>query len=223
VHKKRHAPSKRPGIVATNLKIWMGRMGVSQPQLASLSGLTQPTVNRVLNGKQEPGERVILAFADGLKIDPGQLTTRNLLEPAAAIYGSGRVPLISWTQAGRWSTLVDNFQPGDAEDWVFCAKPHSQSTFALTVRGDSMREQYQEGETIFVDPAREPRHNSDIVLRLEVRGEDTTTFKRLRRTHEGDFLLALNPHYPEPLQRLPRRAHICGVVIWKSWDPEQEG
>ncbi len=36
----------------------------------------------------------------------------------------GLVPLISWVQAGAWDHVIDNFSPGDAEDWLPCPRKY---------------------------------------------------------------------------------------------------
>lgn len=48
------------------------------------------------------------------------------------------VPLISWVQAGDWCEAINNVEPGDAEDWLWCPAKHSEKTFALRVSGVSM-------------------------------------------------------------------------------------
>jgi len=38
----------------------------------------------------------------------------------------GDVGLISWVQAGAFAEVIDNFQPGDAEDWIDYPAKHSK-------------------------------------------------------------------------------------------------
>ena len=58
------------------------------------------------------------------------------VEPGPDI--ASRVPLISSVQAGDWTNIVDNLQPGDAEDWLFYPKKLGPRAFALRVSGVSM-------------------------------------------------------------------------------------
>jgi SOS-response transcriptional repressor LexA len=79
------------------------------------------------------------------------------IEPGPDIRGA--VPLISWVQAGDWSSIVDNFAPGDAEEWFPCPVSHGPRTYVLRVRGESMhnphvRPSFADGDLIFVDPDR---------------------------------------------------------------------
>lgn len=130
-----------------------------------------------------------------------------------------RVPLISSVQAGNWGNIIDSFQPGDAEDWLFYPKKLGPSAFALRVSGVSMEPKYQHGDIIFVDPDVAAEHGKNIVVRLDE--EDQATFKQLIVEEDGQkFLKPLNPDWPGPkLIPINGNATICGVVIGK-WVPE---
>lgn len=122
----------------------------------------------------------------------------------------GEVPLISWVQAGAWGG--DAIAPEDAESWLMCPSPHSKHTFALTVRGVSMEPRYHDGDVIFVDPAVEPQHARNVVVRLA--GEQQAMFRHLVVEGDKKFLQALNPDWPGPrLTELGPEDQIKGVVI----------
>lgn len=120
------------------------------------------------------------------------------------------VPLISWVQAGSWSEVVDNFQPGDAEEHYPCPERHSDSTFALTVVGESMFPDFVPGEIIYVDPCVEATSGSCVVVR---QNGDEATFKQLMLDGNNKYLKALNPNWPNPIIEMLPDATICGVVI----------
>lgn len=122
------------------------------------------------------------------------------------------VPLISWVQAGEWASVVDNFRPGDAEEWIPVPRNHGSRTFALRVRGISMEPKYHDGSIIFVDPDRSADHGKNVVVRLE--NEQEATFKQLVIEGDQKFLRPLNPEWPGPkLIQINGNATICGVVI----------
>ncbi len=130
----------------------------------------------------------------------------------------GRLPLISWVQAGSWSEVVDLFHPGDAEDWLPCPVGHSESAFALRVRGESMfnphgRRSFQDGDMIFVDPARHAENGSLVIAKLEE--DQQATFKELVIDGDRRYLKALNPAWPERFVQINGNCHIVGVVIGK--------
>lgn len=129
-----------------------------------------------------------------------------------------RLPLISWVQAGAWTETIDNFAPGDAEEWLPCPRTVGAHAFALRVRGISMEPKYRDGEIVFVDPDARAEHGKNVIVRLD--GEQEATFKQLIVEGEHKFLKALNPDWPGPkLITINGNATICGVVIGK-WVPE---
>lgn len=143
--------------------------------------------------------------------------TDNNIEDGPDI--KGECPLISFVQAGEWCQIIDNFQPGDAEDWFPCPVPHSPGTFVLRVKGESMlnpggRPSFTPGDLIFCDPNIDAENGSLVIVRLE--NEKEATFKKLLIEGERRFIKALNPDWPDPIKEITEEATICGVVIFKG-------
>lgn len=133
----------------------------------------------------------------------------------------GKLPLISWVQAGDWSEIVDNFQPGDAEDWIACPFPSGRHGFVLRVVGDSMFNpagdlSFRDGDYISVNPECDARHRSLVIAR---RDREKATFKQLLLDEsEGPMLHALNPNWPTRYIPFDRHTEIIGVVTGQ-WRP----
>jgi len=122
---------------------------------------------------------------------------------------SGRVPVISWVQAGGWTEIIDNFQPGDADEWVSTTKRVGRAAFALRVSGTSMEPDFREGDLIIVDPDTEAVSGSLVVARLNGNGE--ATFKKFVRDGGKVYLEPLNSRY-QPIDITGKDVTICGVV-----------
>ncbi len=183
-------------------------------------GFAPSYISQLLNGHRGIGDDIATKIEDRLKLSPGYLdeihdTHPANTEPGPAIRGA--VPLISWVQAGEWSQIVDNFSPGDAEDWMPCPRRFGPRTFALRVRGISMEPKYQDGDIIFVDPDAQVEHGKNVVVRLD--DECEATFKQFMVEGNRRYLRALNPAWPNPVLQIDGEATICGVVIGK-WVPE---
>ncbi|MEF8708268.1 MAG: LexA family transcriptional regulator [Candidatus Accumulibacter propinquus] len=215
-----------------------GDLGLTQIALAALCGWeSQGSVSQYLNGKIPLNIDAAAKLARSLKCSIDDFSPslaqslRNLgqpfpghektlpanIEPGPDIRGA--VPLISWVQAGDWSSIVDNFAPGDAEEWLPCPVSHGPRTYVLRVRGESMhnphvRPSFADGDLIFVDPDRDAMHGSMVVVRLDDKRE--ATFKRLVIEGDRRYLRALNPAWPDPIIQINGNATLCGVVILKA-------
>ena len=124
--------------------------------------------------------------------DAAGLYQPSNIEPALNPRG-GRVPIISWVQAGHASEVVDLFEPGDADDWArpTChTKPH---TYALRVQGDSMAPDFKPGMILIVEPEMD-YFSGDYVIAKN--GEDEATFKQYVKDSGREYLKPVNPQYP---------------------------
>lgn len=165
------------------------------------------------------------ALSDQSFLSDGELP-RNVkfLKPSkSSAPAPGKLPLISWVQAGEWAEAIDQFAPGDAEDWIFCPFNHSKDSFVLKVVGESMydpggQKSYAPGDYVAVDPQREAVNRSMVVVKLI--DDNKATFKQLIIDPDGTKMLkALNPNWPKPFIEINGNARIVGVVIGK-WVPE---
>lgn len=210
-------------VLANNLKFLMAsNPDVStQPKLEERSGVGQTTIGRVLRAETEAKIGTVKDLAKVFKLAPGDLLDPRLIdrisgksENLSGTFGHvGLVPLISWVTAGMMYEAIDNLSPGDAEEWLESPFPHGKSTFCLRIRGDSMFPDYKDGEIIQIDPDVAAQHNDDVVVRTP---DGRATFKRFQESEEGQFLVALNPDFPERIIRVPEGTVICGVCT-ASW------
>lgn len=130
----------------------------------------------------------------------------------------GKVPLISWVQAGAWCEA--NFEQHDGETWLSCPVPISGNGYALKVLGDSMTNpgpgrSYPTGCIIFVDPEAETKTGDRVIARVPRTNE--ATFKVLVEDAGRQFLRPINPQYP--IIDITEETHICGKVVG-SFIPE---
>jgi len=116
------------------------------------------------------------------------------------------VPLISYVQAGAFSEAIDNFAPGDAEEWIDLPCSAGPNAFALRVVGDSMEPIFHAGMLLIVDPALVPEQNDFVIAR---NGDNEATFKQLVKDGDDWYLKPANPRYP--IKQLGA-SRIIGVV-----------
>ena len=128
----------------------------------------------------------------------------NNIEPGPSI--KGRVPLISWVQAGDYVEAIDLFQPGDAEDWIETTVNIGPHTFAVRVIGDSMEGEFPAGTLLVVEPDMQAAPGHFVIVR---NGDSEATFKQLVKDGGDFYLKPLNERYPiKPLGD----SQIIGVV-----------
>ncbi|WP_455893703.1 LexA family protein [Pseudomonas palmensis] len=126
----------------------------------------------------------------------------------------GKVPLISWVQAGDWCEATSNFELYEAESWISCPVPISVSGYALKVLGDSMTNpgpgrSYPSSCIIFVDPEIEATTGDRVIARVPRTNE--VTFKTLVKDAGRQYLKPINPQYP--VIDITEETHICGKIV----------
>jgi SOS-response transcriptional repressor LexA len=149
-----------------------------------------------------------------------QLPVRDNSNVTAINNRFGKVPLISWVQAGAWCEAISNFEDCDTESWLSCPVPISNNGYALKVLGDSMTNpgpgrSYPTGCIIFVDPEAETKTGDRVIARVPRTNE--ATFKILVEDAGRQFLRPINPQYP--IIDITEETHICGKVVG-SFIPE---
>lgn len=201
----------------------MAEKGWTEGELSRRSGVTQPTIHRIITGESaSPRQGNVESIAKALGVSTaylwkGEITSLDAnVEPAPA--DRGKVPLISFVQAGLWCEAIEPYSFANAEEYLPCPVPHSDLTYALTVRGESMYNphgprSFRPGDIIYVDPMREPENGSLVIAKLV--DDQESTFKQLIIEGRSRYLKALNPSWPEPFIAINEEVVICGVVISK--------
>lgn len=207
---------------------------ITVTELADGIGLSYQAVKKVFDGKSNAftaennarAAKHLGIYSDWLATGLGPMQISNT-EPGPEL--RGMVPLISWVQAGAWCEVLEVCDvhrvcepaPPDYHDsttYLPCPAPHSRSTFALRVKGDSMTathgRSYPDGCIIYVDPEqRSPKNGDRIVACLEGSGDSEVTFKIYKNEDGRQWLLPLNTQHPPLFERFT----VIGTVIGK-WE-----
>jgi SOS-response transcriptional repressor LexA len=134
---------------------------------------------------------------------------------APAVVGQRRIPIISYVQAGMMSEAADPFALGDGFDLVLTDLDVSEGAFGLRIKGDSMLDEFKEGEVVIIDPALEPLPGDFVVAKNT---EDEATFKKYRPRGTNDRgemvfeLVPLNDDYPT-LHSERDHLRVIGVMV----------
>lgn len=191
-----------------------------QSALARALNTSPQTVhNWELRGISKQGlllaQRVIGCSAQWVETGLGPMNIGSGQNVKSAPIGAVRIPLISYVQAGCWTGIVDNFQPGDADDWLLTDLELSDCAFALQIKGDSMLPEFKEGDRVIIDPTVEPMPGDFVVAK---NGENEATFKkyRPRGTNENGVnifeLVPLNEDYAS-MRSDSQHISIIGTMV----------
>lgn len=138
-------------------------------------------------------------------------------EPTNHKTGNGKVPEISYVQAGEFSEAIDTYEPGYAEQWHPRIK-EGEHIYVLRVKGDSMTSQhgksFPEGMLLHVDPDNRCPNNGDYVI-AKINGEGDVTFKQFKLGETRPYLQPLNTRGHDPIYD---EFSILGVVVFAGWE-----
>ena len=141
-------------------------------------------------------------------------TNEPSVEPTYISSQFAMVPVISWVQAGAWTEISYSEKDMTSAERLPCPVPCSSMTYVLRVIGESMIEEYKQGDLIFVDPEVIPTHGDDVIALLTDTGE--ATFKRLVEDGNNRYLKALNASWPEQYLKINGNCTIIGTVIFSG-------
>lgn len=88
------------------------------------------------------------------------------------------VPVISYVQAGDWTSMIEAYTKGNGFTEIFADKRIGKNSFALEIKGNSMLPRFLEGDRVIIDPDVTPIPGDFVVAKEEYSGD--TTFKQYR-------------------------------------------
>lgn len=223
------------------LRLARENKNLSQQEVASRAGISQPTYYKIESGKTKR-TTYLHELAQVLGVDPqwlatgeGEMTSKltidelrqkikvienrqSEVEPSNFLSVNKPTPIISWIAAGSWhgSDVVEWLD----EDTEYLPRPANLSTdgFCLRVRSVSMMPEFKPGEVIFVEPnfGVWELKNADLVVVRE-NGNHEATFKQLimGETSEDMYLKPLNPEWHEQKMTPKSEWELVGKVVGK--------
>lgn len=194
--------------------------GLSQASLAKACGWgSQSRVGNYEKNTREPSLDDIAVMAKALGISSEELlftSDNSNVAPTLQPYKEAKeYPLISWVVAGVWEESCDNFNPGDADEWLDSnanAGPHG---YWLEVRGLSMvapndTVSFPPKMRILVQPEGFDLSSGKFyIAKMMDTGE--TTFKQYIRDAGVEYLQPLNPSFKTI--EITENVRIIGRVV----------
>lgn len=186
-------PTKEDSMPPTSLPERLARvlleMKINQPELGKIIGLDKQNVNHLLHGRVKKLKlEYALKIAEQTKFNPYWLTdgiepvyravsltnsdiykhklVNNLLENAPNLRPFKDVPVVGTVQAGEGGILEELQYPVGFGEGCITYPKKDEKSYALRVRGDSMRPRIKSGEFIVVEPSTIAQPGDDVVVSL---------------------------------------------------------
>ena len=189
---------------------------MSLREAASLAGMSHVNITDIESNKIKPSFEKIMNLLKAYNADIQEFLKEVGYLPQntePALMGQlKQVPIISWVAAGRWQEVCDEFQPGDADEWV-SSDVRIENIFALRVRGDSMEPEFVEGDIIIVDSHIMPTPGDYVIIKNE---EGEATLKQFKQYGKTQVLHPLNPKYPDIELSENHEYVLVGKVVEKK-------
>ncbi len=144
--------------------------------------------------------------------ESSQKIEKNVSNPIFLIGKS--IPVISWIQAGAWTT-VDSVPAGTQfEEWLPPNPKCGKNGYGLEVVGESMLPDFRPGDKIYVNPDFQitDLKTGDLVI-VSCQGDSQATFKKLIVESGNMYLQPLNPDWPERTIALEDGCKLVGKVV----------
>ena len=203
--------------ISERIKKRMSELDLRAVDISKTLKVSKGAVSQWLNGTVKPsGENLFRLSAllrcsqEWLISGKGEVESQAIRDAIPGPDFKKKLPLISWVQAGAWSSIVEK-HPSQALHYP-CPVACSDKSFVLEVQGISMEPQFRDGDLIFVDPEAEWRNGSYVVARLD--DENEATFKQLIIEGSGKYLKPLNPNWPDQIIPINGNCTIVGVVVF---------
>lgn len=176
-------------------------LGMTLEELAHATGGNDGNLSKIERGLLGYSDETIQKIAKALGCSVSDLFAGAEAggNVTAVPIGTRRIPLISCVQAGAMTEAIDPYAAGDAAEWMLTDLDLSANAFALRIKGNSMLQEFREGDTVIIDPAILPLPGDYVVAK---NGENEATFKKYRprgvneRGEQVFELVPLNEDYP---------------------------
>jgi SOS-response transcriptional repressor LexA len=184
--------------VRRNLEFLIDQARTNPNALASITGVPQPTIHRILTGEsKDPRTETLRKLADFFGVTVADLRDESFApaqqtKTGANVWrvapGSRRVPLIAYPDAAR-----QRQGKGMADGYILTDQELSDDAFAVELVNESMAPDFKPGDRVICDPAVRPQPGDFLIA--EHAGQPV--FGRYRPRQDSTFeLVQLNPDYP---------------------------
>lgn len=206
--------------LGTRLKALRKTQKVTQQQLADAIGVSKTSVIYWEKDDNLPKHESLMALSKVLSVTPdfllsGKSSGNSETNLSAPFPISGRlIPVISWVQAGAWTTVEAVPAGTQFEEWLPPNPKCGKHGYGLEVSGESMLPDFRPGDKIYVNPDFQVSDlkTGDLVI-VSCEGDKAATFKKLIVETDNMYLQPLNPEWSEKAIALEDGCKLVGKVV----------
>ncbi|ODL95708.1 LexA family protein [Acinetobacter pittii] len=206
--------------LGTRLKNQRKSKKLTQQQVADAIGVSKTSVIYWEKDENLPKHDSLMALAQILGVTSDYLLhgkesdslDKNITAPFPI---AGRlVPVISWVQAGTWTTADSVPMGTQFKEWLPPNPKCGKNGYGLIVVGESMSPDFRPSDKIYVNPDFQisDLKTGDLVI-VACDGETEATFKKLIVESNGMYLEPLNPKWHEKIIPLREGCKLVGKVV----------
>lgn len=206
--------------LGTRLKNQRKSKKLTQQQVADAIGVSKTSVIYWEKDENLPKHDSLMALAQILGVTSDYLLhgkesdslDKNTTAPFPI---AGRlVPVISWIQAGTWTTADSVPMGTQFKEWLPPNPKCGKNGYGLIVVGESMSPDFRPSDKIYVNPDFQisDLKTGDLVI-VACDGETEATFKKLIVESNGMYLEPLNPKWHEKIIPLREGCKLVGKVV----------
>lgn len=205
--------------LGTRLKNLRKSKKLTQQQVADAIGVSKTSVIYWEKDENLPKHDSLMALAQILGVNSDYLLhgkeSNSLDKNVSAPFPiAGRlVPVISWVQAGTWTTAESVPIGTQFKEWLPPNPKCGKNGYGLIVVGESMYPEFRPSDKIYVNPDFQisDLKTGDLVI-VACDGETEATFKKLIVESNGMYLEPLNPKWHEKIIPLREGCKLVGKV-----------
>ncbi|MFX6709084.1 S24 family peptidase [Acinetobacter baumannii] len=206
--------------LGTRLKNLRKSKKLTQQQVADAIGVSKTSVIYWEKDENLPKHDSLMALGQILGVTSGYLLhgkdsdsfDKNV---TSSFPIAGRlVPVISWVQAGTWTTAESVPMGTQFKEWLPPNPKCGKNGYGLIVVGESMSPDFRPSDKIYVNPDFQisDLKTGDLVI-VACDGETEATFKKLIVESNGMYLEPLNPKWHEKIIPLREGCKLVGKVV----------
>ena len=186
---------------------------VSQAELARLTALPHPTINKIVHGQtKDPRLSTILVIANALKVSLNQLAGIDPLPSATEDFQKSQrhfIPVIEWHEILDY--INDTDYPCQFKKWLAVDTEQNKNRYFALKTTPSMAPRFKAQSLIIVEPTELPQIDGRIVLISFNNGEPT--LRRVMKDGENRRYRKLHPEVGEKTLTLEAADRILGVIV----------